>query len=285
MQNLTQKTQEIATSLLNGGVVQLFVGYETRDGSGAAIPAFVRTAGDVPRLILDDTCCGNLVRYLARNELKSVGKVAVVVKGCDLRAVNVLLREHVIDRENVYLVGVRCDGAGMPRMDKCSWCTVREPAGCDALIGEPLPDNSTAAERDLYADVKELESLSPDERWEFWKPHLERCIRCYACRQACPLCYCKRCIVEKSMPQWVETSAHPRGNLAWHVVRAFHLAGRCVGCGECERACPVDIPLSLLNRKMEKLVREKYGFVSGVSPEETGPFTTFSSEDSDDGIR
>ncbi|MCK5558167.1 MAG: 4Fe-4S dicluster domain-containing protein, partial [Candidatus Hydrogenedentes bacterium] len=178
----------------------------------------------------------------------------------------------------------RCDSTGKPPMDKCTWCTVHEPAGCDVIMGEPLPDKGTATEEDPYADVQELEALSTDERWEFWRSHLDRCIRCYACRQACPLCYCKRCIVEKSMPQWVETSPHLRGNLAWHVVRAFHLAGRCVGCGECERACPMDIPLSVLNRKMERLVREKYGFVSGIFTEEATPFTTFSNEDSDDGI-
>jgi ferredoxin len=151
------------------------------------------------------------------------------------------------------------------------------------LVGE-LSENETASQEDTYADVDELEAMAADERWEFWKPHLDRCIRCYACRQACSLCYCKRCIVEKSIPQWIESSAHLRGNLAWHVVRAFHLTGRCVDCGECERACPVDIPLSLLNRKMQRLVREKYEFISGASPEEVAPFTTFSNEDSDDGI-
>ncbi len=283
MQSLTEQVRETAARLLDEGAVQMFVGYEPRNGSDLAIPAFVRSADDTARLVLDNSCVGNLVRYLVRDDVKAAGKTAVVVKGCDMRSVNVLLREHIVARDDVYVVGVRCDGAGTPTMDKCASCTVREPEGCDVVIGEPVSGGGTESE-DGFADVAELDAMSPDERWEFWKPHLDRCVRCYACRQACPLCYCKRCIVEKSVPQWVETSAHVRGNLSWHVARAFHLTGRCVGCGECERACPVNIPISTLNRKMEQLVKERYDFISGISADEAAPFTTFSDKDTDDGI-
>jgi formate dehydrogenase subunit beta len=278
MQNLTDKVQETAAALLNDGTVELFIGYESRNG--ASVPAFVRSADDAARLVLDETCVANLVRYLTRAEVKG-GKVGMVVKGCDMRAVNVLIREHMVERDAVYLVGVRCDGAGEPKMDKCERCAVQEPYGYDVVIGDPT---SGTAENDTFVDIEFLDEKSIDERWKFWQPHLDRCIRCYACRQACPLCYCKRCIVEKSMPQWVETSAHLRGNVAWHAARAFHLTGRCVGCGECERACPVDIPLTLLNRKLEKLVKDKYEFVSGMAADEAAPFSTFSVEDNDDGI-
>ena len=151
------------------------------------------------------------------------------------------------------------------------------------MVGEPVsvPENNGA---DRFPLVAPIEEMPVDERWAYWQKKLKSCIRCYACRQACPLCYCKRCIVEKSEPQWVETSAHERGNLAWNVARAFHLTGRCVGCGECERVCPMDIPLNTLNQKMAKLVDEWFEFRSGTAPDEEAPFTTFKLDDSEEGI-
>jgi Fe-S oxidoreductase len=100
----------------------------------------------------------------------------------------------------------------------------------------------------------------------------------------CPLCYCKRCITEKTIPQWIETSTHLRGNIAWNVARAFHLTGRCVNCGECERACPMDIPLGAINQKMAQLMDEWYDFQSGLSSEQKAPFTTFNLDDPETGI-
>ena len=146
------------------------------------------------------------------------------------------------------------------------------------------PEKIEAAEEE-FAEVDQMEALPPEERWEFWKDHFDRCIRCYACRQVCPMCYCKRCIVEKNQPQWVETSPHLRGNTAWNVIRAFHLTGRCVGCGECERVCPVGIPLSKINDKMAKVVLDQFDYQAGMDSTTPSPFTTFDlGVDTDEGI-
>ncbi|HUT37023.1 MAG TPA: 4Fe-4S dicluster domain-containing protein [Planctomycetota bacterium] len=281
--------QQAAAQLLTEGKVGLVIGYGRANGGPSAAPAFVRRAEDAERLLFDATCFANLAVYLAKKDVRDLLRgaasqaVGVVVKGCDLRAVNVLLREHVVERSGVVLIGVRCPGVGEPLLSKCTACDVHEPQGCDVVVGEAVPQ-AQAEKADRYPLVAPIEEMPLDKRWAYWEEQLGSCIRCYACRQACPLCYCRRCIVEKSSPQWVETSAHLRGNLAWNAARALHLTGRCVGCGECERVCPMHLPLSALNQKMAKLVEERYGFRSGLSAEETAPFSAFAAEDTEEGI-
>ena len=93
------------------------------------------------------------------------------------------------------------------------------------------------------------------------------------------MCFCERCVADKTQPQWVESSAHPRGAFAWHVVRALHEAGRCVDCGECERACPVDIPLGLLNRKLALVAAERFGYTATDDPAVPSPVGAFQKDD------
>ena len=98
------------------------------------------------------------------------------------------------------------------------------------------------------------------------------------------MCFCERCVADKSVPQWIETSSHPRANLAWHITRALHQAGRCSDCGECERACPADIPLGLLNRKLGMVVEERYSCRVTDDPNQAAPIGAFKLNDSQEFI-
>jgi len=279
----TESLQSVASDLLSEGKVAVVIGYGRDGDASISHPMFIRKPEDAKRLVFDDRCLGNLAVYLSKDNVRNIGKIGIVVKGCDIRAINVLLREHVVEREDLVLVGVRCAGQGDPLPHKCSVCELHDPPGCDVVVGDPVEQPDVDPEK-RYKDAAEIDSKSIEERWTYWSGQLSKCIRCYACRNVCPLCYCKRCITEKTIPQWIETSAHLRGNVAWNVARAFHLTGRCVNCGECERACPMDIPLGAINQKMAQLMDEWFEFQSGLSSDEKAPFTTFKVDDPETGI-
>jgi ferredoxin len=274
--------RETAASLLTEQQVNMVIGYGA-DTEGNVSPAFIKEAGQAGQLVWNNTCFNNLAVYLTRDHVKKYFPVGIVIKGCDLRAVNMLLKENIFTRDEVVLIGLPCSGAGDPVLEKCKFCTVQLPDDVDHLM--PGTPGKIEATEEAFAEVDRMEALPPEERWAFWKGHFERCIRCYACRQVCPMCYCKRCIVEKNQPQWVETSPHLRGNTAWNVIRAFHLTGRCVGCGECERVCPAGIPLNRINDKMVKVVLDEFNYQAGMDNTTPSPFTTFDlGVDTDEGI-
>ena len=152
-----------------------------------------------------------------------MGRPAIVVKGCDQRALVVLEKESQLDRSQIYVIGMACDGMGRP---KCETCDVHEPRGADVVVGQAAAkatDDLRPIKR--YAAINAFLARSSAERLAYWRQELARCVKCYACRQVCPMCYCPRCIVDKNRPQAISTSATLKGNFAWHITRAFHLAG------------------------------------------------------------
>jgi formate dehydrogenase subunit beta len=201
----------------------------------------------------------------------------VVVKGCDERSLVVLEREAQVERAALYVIGVACDGVGAP---KCAGCAVRTPHFADEVIGTA----SEAAPGARKGSAPELPAAQA-ERWAFWRREFERCTKCYACRQICPLCYCERCVVDKNRPTVIDTSPTPKGNFAWHITRAFHLAGRCTGCGECTRVCPAGIPLGLLNRSLAEAAATEFGYHAGMEPAAGPLFGAWSPADKEDFIR
>ncbi len=285
--------RDTARRLLSDGTVGVVIGYE--DTPRGVRPAFVTDPADADRLVFDHRCVHDLVAYVhpSRVPVRALGRPAVVVKACDARAAAVLLREHQLAREDVVLVGVRCGGvtrtpdarelSADTLAARCAGCTTREPALADVVVGPEAPPPPAPAASPTDVEIARLEALSPAERWTFWTAELARCTRCHACRQVCPLCYCRRCLAE-ARPAWIESSPHARGNLAWHLTRALHLAGRCAGCGECERACPAGIPLTLLARKTAQVTERRFGYVAGDDPAVPGPIGVWRADDAQEFI-
>jgi ferredoxin len=186
-------------------------------------------------------------------------------------------------------VGVPCGGVvddGVAQA-KCATCSGEPDSMSDVVITGPGARGPGAVAGAHGEDPRDrhiafLEALPAADRWRFWNHQFERCVRCYACRASCPLCYCASCISEQHRPQWIPTAMDGKGNTAWNVIRAFHLAGRCTGCDQCTTACPVDIRLDLLNRKLALEVERQFG--GGLSPGERAALTEFRTDDSEEFI-
>lgn len=289
-----------ARELLESGAAGVVIGYGWAKRQRRTIPVFITNPDEVSRLTFNSLCVNNLAVFLPKKQqdIRNMGKPAIVAKGCDVKTLVVLLQEGQIARDGVVILGVSCSGVvyrqelwpGKLEPDlqspKCADCDVRTPRLADHLFGEPAPVPSNGKGRSAVdTQIEALDRKSPVERWDFWKQHFDRCIKCYACSQVCPLCYCDRCIYEKNDPQWVETSAHPQGNFSWNLIRAIHLAGRCTYCGECDRACPANIPLNLINRKLSRVSEENFEYRSGYDEKAHPPMIVFSPDDKENFIR
>jgi formate dehydrogenase subunit beta len=158
----------------------------------------------------------------------------------------------------------------------CRACTHRNPLHAAIRVGDPVEESALG---NGYPDASEFEKMTPEERWAFFEKETRRCIRCYACREACPMCYCAECFVDSANPKWIEKGLSPADLQFYHMVRAYHQTGRCTACGACERACPMDIPLVYLTQKLNEAVEELFDFKAGVDDKATAPLSTYNAED------
>ncbi len=288
---ITGHLRELAAGLLDGGQVKLVIGHTAGSLPGQMVPAFARTSQEAGLLSWNERCAGNLAVYLPGKLKQAGGPVAVVVKSCDARAVAGLLRENQVRREDAVLLGVECAGIWHQERlaARCHSCAEAVSPLADwtltatgAVQGSVPPRNDRAIGPDpRSAQLAVLRERPAAERREFWQQEFGRCIRCYACRAVCPLCYCAACIADKQRPQWIPTAIDGAGNMAWNLTRAMHLAGRCIDCDECARACPADIRLDLLNRAVAGEIAGRYGYQAGADPALAAPLTTFQTDDPD----
>ena len=95
------------------------------------------------------------------------------------------------------------------------------------------------------------------------------------------MCYCGKCTVDCNLPQWISVPSHDLGNMEWHIMRAMHLAGRCVNCGQCADACPLDIPVNILTLKLSEDIMRNFSFKAGTSLKQDYVLSTFNPKDKD----
>lgn len=319
MKKAAQIAQKRAIQLLEQGVVNRVLGWKTGEFGYDQSPAIFKTAKELENFVYDDFSSPNLSKYLVE-ECAGEGRVLAFLKPCDTYSFNQLVKEHRIDRSKVYVIGIECEdmldinkikalgavgvssaetdgdkvtvntlyGAktfdkGDILLEKCLSCKGKKHVAFDELI---VVNAAPDAPRDRFAEVKRIEAMTPEQRFAFWQGELSRCIRCNACRNVCPACTCRQCVFDnprsgiagKAAPDMFEEQMY-------HIIRAFHVAGRCTDCGECSRVCPQGIPLHLLNRKFIKDIDELYGeYKAGEDDVSPAPLLRYEKEDAEPSV-
>jgi len=325
--NIEETIRDQAKQWLINGDVKYVIGYEQGNDTFLSRPVFIYSADDVDKLVWNPGCIDNLTRYLVdemkdrpkKGEEPDLRPVGIIIKPCDSKTIVELIKENIVPRERVKIIGVVSKGSINPKKleriianiplekrvnfsikeknenfileyggenltvpkekilaEKCKVCVTHNPVISDLVIG----DKETEFHADEFNDVKEFEKMTTEERWKFWERELSHCVRCYACRNACALCYCEECIFDRTKPyRWNEKSTNLKENLFYHMVRAMHLAGRCVDCEECERVCPMDIPIRKLNRFLIMRGKERFKVTPGINVDDKPMFGTYDLED------
>lgn len=302
MQKIEQLVKEKCQELLDNGTVTRVLGWKKGLFEYDPTPAVFTKETGLDELVYNWYCGANLSKYLIKEcpttkpvlrpgtpEPADPGKMLVLLKPCDSYSFNQLLTEHRIDRTHIYALGIPCKGKKKEEkdgamLDRCLCCKGKDHVAYDELLAPELSEDTK--EKDRFEEVARLEAMTAEERFAFWRTELSKCIRCNACRNVCPACSCYKCVFD-NFDSGISSKANTdefEENM-FHIIRAFHVAGRCTDCGECSRVCPQGIPLHLLNRKFIKDIDELYGeYQAGAEEGQRGPLTNFTQEDCEPSI-
>lgn len=320
MQEIINRAKE----LLADGTVVRVLGWRIGDLPYNPEPSYFETAEDLEANFVYNGFCGaNLSKYMIEGS-KLEGKTLVFLKPCDTYSFNQLIKENRVVRDKAYIIGIGCKGKldvekikaqgikgilsirgaeydgpadtltvetlygekTVPYKDamleRCHVCKGKDHMIYDELLGE----STDTKDADRFEEVRKIEAMSPEEKFAYFQSELGKCIRCNACRNVCPACSCRKCVFDSTkFDSAQKANVDSFEEKMFHIIRAFHVAGRCTDCGECSRVCPQGIPLHLFNRKFIKDIDEFYGeYQAGADAESKGPLTSFTFNDVEPGV-
>jgi len=272
-----EKQQEelisLCKKLLEDGLVNTVIGFQEGCELGMSLPCIIDNSGDTSKLVWNNRCVPNLSSYL----LGRKGKIAIVAKPCDGRAVVNLIKENQLKRDDIYIIGLVCDGMLSDKeqhLPACRDCRQSTPPVYDALVGD------TNEEKKKQIETKQTK----DESLERFISEINKCILCYSCRQSCYGCYCKTCFMDRGQPSWQPAAPDTGAKMLYHLGRTMHLAGRCVECGACENACASGVDIRYLIRGVTDFIEELYEYRAGMDIETESAMLTFDTEDREVGF-
>jgi formate dehydrogenase subunit beta len=261
MEAMKEQVVERVKKLLEEGKIQGFLGL--REDNGSVRPHLFKQPEELGSMSLGDSKKAGDVRYPLNKTLIKLAQAypdatfAVLVRGCDARGLIELFKWKQLQAEKVVPIGIACPA------ELAQACECRQPYPDDCVAGEKQPGT------EVQDSVKNVDDLSVGERFSYWMEHFERCVKCYGCRNVCPMCFCKECALEET--DLVQTAVLPTENPIFHLTRAVHMAGRCIDCGLCEEACPADIPLRALYKKVAEILAGDTGYRPGYQPDQKSP--------------
>ncbi|MCL5771548.1 MAG: 4Fe-4S dicluster domain-containing protein [Actinobacteria bacterium] len=308
---LENKLKEKISSLIEE--LEIIIGYSESKAPLKINPVFIKTKEEIDRLIFNNLCVNNLATYSYYLSADTKGKIGIILKPCDVKSIIQLISEELLIKNKIKTIVIGCNGIIdykkinkavnyqkiiSAKLDennitvntidksfnfklkdffaqKCYVCNIYDnPPYYDEFIENDLKLN--LEKKKEYEDIEEFEKSGLEKIYKFWEEEFNNCIRCYACRNICPLEVCRdKCIAQLDEPHWQSHKINSSEGKFFQLIRIFHLAGRCTECGECERVCPANIELLKLMKKVNQIILKLFDYRPGLILDMKPPLLTF----------